>query len=113
MKIYIYIQADTNDADFISEKSVITEEEIALIMPVIVAIKNFKPYDNQENNFPQGECCREDLGELSAEDYYVGKGIVTLKQFQKFENFCPSDEYGIHTIESVEIIYVKKENKLI
>jgi len=44
MKKYIVIKADTNDGDYVSEKSEITDYQIEQIKPLIEAIKNFQPY---------------------------------------------------------------------
>ena len=109
MKKYIIIEADTNDADYISKKSIITLEQIQLIRPVVKAIKQFIPYagDNHpswahlhDHNFPLGDVVREDLGERSSEELYGH-----LDGYKLFERFCPWGEYGIHTIVSVDIVY--------
>jgi len=117
MKYYINIKADTNDGDYISEMSEISEEELELIRPVVESIKAFKPYKGKnwshENNFPCGDCCREDLGQKEAEEYYVGGGLVTQEQFDAFMEFAPHGEYGIHTIESVEVFHVTEVHSLI
>jgi hypothetical protein len=122
MKYYINVTADTNDADYISEMNEISDEQLELIRPVIKAIKNFKPYKgksrsgsdwNHENNFPTGDCYRLDLGEKDAEEIYVKSGIVTQEQFDVFMEFVPSNEYGIHTIESVHLYHVTEEENLL
>jgi hypothetical protein len=123
MKQYIVIEADTNDADYVMQKTAITSEELELIMPVITAIADFRPYQGKSkrggsdwvhrHNFPIGEVVREDLGELSAEDYYVGKGLVTPEQFEMFYELVPYSEYGIHTVKSIELITVAKEETLL
>ncbi len=125
MKKYIIIQADTNDGDYVQSKNLITNEQLELIKPVIEAIKNFKPYESMtkgrgepqpwthNSNYPWGECIREDLGQLSAEEYYVGIEGITSEQFEVFDNFVPYNEYGIHTIEKVEILEVTNEERLL
>jgi hypothetical protein len=112
----IIIKADTNDADYITEQRVITDEQLELIKPVVEAIKEFQPtmvrkYSidwNHCHNYPKGENCRTDLGEKSAEEMY-GK----IEGFKLFDSFCPRDEYGIHTIESVDVIEIANEIKLL
>ena len=122
MKYYINIIADTNDGDYISEMSEISEEELELIRPVVESIKAFKPYKGKskrggewshDNNFPFGDCCREDLGQKEAEEYYVGGELVTQEQFDAFMKFTPQVEGGIHTIESVEVFHVTEVHSLI
>ena len=118
MKKYIIIKADTNDADYVTSKKLITDEEIEQIKPVVKAIKKFKPYKTNgcswehHHNFPAGDCLRDDLGELSPYELYVESGKVTKEQFELFEEYLPYGEYGLHTIESVEILEVENEIKL-
>ena len=117
MKKYIIIEADTNDGDYTTNKSEITDEQIELIKPMVEAIKNFKPYKvkvpgkmewTHDYNFPTGECVREDLGQLSAEDFYKD-----IDNFDVFDEFVPYGENGIHTIESIDILIVAEEIKLL
>ena len=117
MKKYIIIKADTNDGDYITNKCEITDEQIELIKPMVEAVKNFKPYNTKvpgkmewthDDNYPTGECVREDLGQLSAEDFYKD-----IDNFDTFDQFVPYGEYGIHTIVSIEILEIAKETKLL
>jgi hypothetical protein len=121
-KLFITIKADTNDADYVEDTTEIDPKYIPAIRAVAAAIKSFKPYTTDpkgknkwthDNNYPHGECVRDDLGQLSARDYYVGKGLVSEEDFDIFDGFRPSAEYGIHTIESVKIREVVKEEKLL
>lgn len=59
----ITIKVDTNDADYVQDTNAITEAELQEIMPIIEALKKFKPYTVQmpgksewrhDNNFPIG-----------------------------------------------------------
>ena len=122
MHKYIVIKADVNDGDYITEKTRITDENLVNIMPVIEAIKNFKPYIGysekfcdkwtHSHNFPYGDSVREDLGQKSALDYYIEQGIPE-EQVALFIEFIPTGEYGIHTIQSIEILEVINEIKLL
>jgi hypothetical protein len=121
MKKYLVITADTNDGDYVTEKHLVTDETLESLKPAIEAVKNFKPYTvrkfeidwTHNHNFPTGECCREDLGEKSPKEYYVGGGFLTEDQFLDFEELVPYAEYGIHTIKTVEILNVSEETKLL
>ena len=122
MKTYIRIVADTNDADYIETFQSITQKELADIMPMIKAIKAFKPYETKtadgemdwthRHNYPDFDRCRNDLGDLSIYDYYVKSGRVTEDQFEAFEDIRPHGEQGVHTIVSVEIIEVANVKEL-
>lgn len=99
MKKYIIIEADTNDGDYVTEVSEITDEQIELIKPVIEAIKN-APKDKYGwgNNYETGEM----IDEADAEKLYGH-----LEGFETFDNFVPygdSNYPGIHTIESIMIV---------
>lgn len=110
MDKYILIKADTNDADYITSCSIITDEEIEEILPVIEAIKNFKPYKGvskrgsewvHDSNYPKYENCRSDLGEKNSFELYGH-----IPGYDSFDELVPIGQYGIHSIESIEIIQI-------
>lgn len=123
MKKYIIVKADTNDADYVMEKSEITDEQIEQLKPLIEAIKNFQPYQGftkrnndpwtHRHNFPYGEFVREDLGQKDAFTYYLEQGISEDVLDMFCSVFVPSSENGIHTIVSIEINVVQEEIKLL
>jgi len=96
MKKYIIIKADTNDGDYITKKSKITDEQIELIKPIIKEIKK------QHNEYRILDCGN------TAEKFYG-----SLPNFDFFDNLVPHGEYGVHTIESIEVLVVQKEIKLL
>jgi len=115
MRYDLFISADQNDADYITEISVINENELIIIKPVIDAIKNFEPYkvfvNNKEythnHNFPFGEDLPQGyLGEKNPEEIYnIDKDLIEF-----FEEFVP---FNTHTIEKIEICpHVEKERLL-
>ncbi len=115
----IKITADTNDADYVTEISSISDGDLNKIKPLIAAIKNFKPYKTRvdgldwshSHNYPWGEHLpREDLGEKYPREIYKG---FDEEVFQIFEDLIPHGEYGIHTIESIEIAPQIKWEKLL
>lgn len=117
MKKYIYIQADTNDANYVTTLKEISDEDLELILPVINAIKKFEPYKTHvriverthRHNFPYGECLREDLGEKNTFKLYGH-----LEGYYLFmEEFVPCDDYGIHTINEIRILNVESEETLL
>lgn len=112
----IVIVADINDADYVTNVKEITDIQLEVITPVINAIKNFKPYGDgymkHTHNYPTGENVREDLGEKSGFKYYNDKGISVIAM-NLFEDFLPNSEHGIHTIESIKILNVTEDIKLL
>lgn len=117
------IVVDTNDADYMTAINDITEKRLAKLMPVIEAIKRFKPYKvrfhrsyedtfgtrTHDNNYPTSEMVRHDLGQKEARDHYkLGDELHDL-----FEEYCPSPEFGFHTVDSIEVYEKPKKRKLL
>jgi len=105
----ITIVVDTNDGDYVTEVCQITEYKLNKIKPLIEAIKNFKPYNGHTSNYPIGECCRSDLGEKTPQELYKFEDKI----FELFEDYCPYNEYGFHTIKSIEVCPAREKEKLL
>jgi len=116
----ITITVDTNDADYATQVSKISESDLELIKPLIKAISKFQPYTaktrgansltwDHHHNYPYGECCRGDLGEKHPQELYDFPQAV----FEIFENLLPFNEYGFHTIDSIEVTPYVKKTKLL
>jgi len=99
---YIIIKADTNDADYVTEVSLITDGQIEKIRPVVEAIKAFVPLEKHRHNWPTGETAyKHSVPEIIYQDK-LGKHLINL-----FNDFVPEGDPnypGIHTIESVKIV---------
>lgn len=115
-RVEIYIRVDTNDGDYNEAINIITKKDLDKLRPLFKAIKNFRPYKGNEgdrwthaNNFPCGECLRDDLGEKEPSEIYdVDEEIIEL-----LSDYLPSCEYGFHTIERVEISPLQKKERLV
>ena len=98
MKKYIIINSDHNDGDITTEINEITDEKLEKYLPLIKAIK--------ENS---GEWLSGDQGSLK--DQYEE---FEFKLKENFNSYVGNGEgYGIHTIESIEILEVINETKLL
>lgn len=104
MKLVLIIEADTNDADYITSEHEVTEEQLTALQPVFDAIKNC---DADYNWFRMNNSS----GELEPEDVY--EGILTQEQIDMFDNYRPYSEDGIHTINSVKVFEIVNERKFI
>ena len=108
MSKYIYIKADTNDGDYISKKSEITDEQIELIKPVIEQLKFRKDKLNEDKMHNWNEWRHNwetsEYSDSTTTDMYVDNGLLTQEQVELFNRFVPFGEYGVHTVESVEIL---------
>ena len=119
-KIEITVIVDTNDGDYINQVQEISQEELDEIMPLIEAIKNFKPYKvkarglewTHSHNYSYGECLRKDLGEKSPQELYPDVDEEIFEIFE--ESFLPmNNEYGFHTIKSITISPLVKRQELL
>ncbi len=102
-KYELYIEADHNDGDYITEIHTVDTETIERFEPMFKALKDF---DNgtrrpQSNNFEQG-------GRGDCSEYYIP--IVGKELFEEFSEYVPCDEYGVHTITSIN--YYELPNKI-
>ena len=117
MKTYIIIKADTNDADYVSEKNEISKENLEIITPVIAAIKEFnedKSIKYQKYNWWNIEGRDTKPQFLSPKERYVDSGKCSQKALDYFYQYCPSGgENGVHSIESIELLEVVNEIKLL
>ena len=113
----ILIEGDCNDGDYISEMSEITQEELDLILPVIEAVKTSTEYHNWSNEYddksledkyPQLLIRNEDY---DPEDEY-DEEFMMGEALERFSNFVPSGEYGVHSIHRVEIYRCDPERLL-
>lgn len=98
MKKYIIVTADTNDGDYVTNKSLITDDELESIKPIIQEIKK-----------NSGQYGRGEAGYYFKSEEHYGH----LDSFDLFDDFTPYGEHGIHTIESIEILEVINEEKLL
>lgn len=104
-KKYIFIEADVNDGDYISELNQISDKDLEIIKPVIKAIKANK----KGHNYDVGG-----YDDTTPEDKYVSTGKCTQEELDTFDSFVPvMDNQEVHTIESIRILIVEKEIDLL
>ncbi len=119
MKKYILIQADVNDGDYINFKHEISDEDIELINPIIQAIKEFN--DDKSIIYQKYNWCtfdhkshRDPHQYMSPEKRYLDTGKCSQEAFDYFNDLLPCiDNEDIYTIESIEILVVQEEIKLL
>ena len=121
IKLELTVTVDTNDADYLVKVSQITQDELNKILPLINAIKKFKPYTTKTtgnykldwshtHNYHIGEHVRDDLGEKSVAELYPQFSEAIHELFQEF---CPYGENGFHTVESITVSPFIKKTKLL
>jgi len=95
---YLKITADTNDADYITEETEIkgwVEENLDTILKVgreVLKYGRENPYKHNWDNIDHS---------AAYQDAY--KGVITQEELEVFSEVCPYHEWGIHSIESIEV----------
>jgi hypothetical protein len=120
-KKFLFIKADTNDADYVESMGLVSDKQLEKFMPLIEAIKNFKPYKTKtedgemdwthDHNWPDSEYNRDDLGEKPVNEIY--KDVVSEDVLEEFRDFVPYGEHGVHTIESIKVYEVSNVKELL
>jgi len=120
MDYEITITVDTNDADYNTSVSKISQAQLDELKPLIAAIAAFKPYKaksdggldwTHNSNYPYGEYSpRYDLGEKPPHELYPD---IDEDTFELFHDFTPFGEHGFHSIVSIEIAPYQTKTKLL
>lgn len=117
MKKYLIIKADTNDADYVTAKNEISDEDLEMISPVIQAIQEFDTDESikyQKYNWWSIDGGRDTKPQyMSPYERYVKSGKCSEEAMDYFMGYVPYFEGGIHTIESIELLEVVNETKLL
>ena len=113
----LYINVDTNDADYVTAITTITEKDLDKIMPLIQAIKKSKTKYGHNYSIDMEE---ENVWELDGKDIDAPIGgmakqypKVSVKVHELFYDHCPSTEHGFHTIESIEVYPIPEKKRLL
>lgn len=102
MEKYIIIEADTNDGDYVTERTKITEEEIVRIKEILDKMPKIKNHKGED--LPEIGYKTEDIGDDDKNSNY---GYITSEEKAFLKRFLPHGDpnySGIHTIENVEIV---------
>lgn len=96
MKKYLEVIADENDADYLTRRTLVTEDDIEELLPIIQEIKN-----------------KKGKWKLDYEDLYKLYDNLSHEQLNLFEDYINEGECGVHTIDSITILTVINEEKLL
>jgi hypothetical protein len=103
----VIVTADTNDADYVTQQQYIRDEkelvELKRILGIIKA--KTKSMGKWSHNWPTS-----DYVDQTVQDLY--KGVLTEEEIEWFSGYVPYGEFGVHTITSVVVYHVEKEEKL-
>lgn len=112
----IMVKVDMRDADYSVAINDITEEELDRFRPLIKAISEFKPYEDDSgsihySNCPYGECCRDWQGDKTIEEIYPDFDEDLIQEF--IEEYCYwTSECGFRSIYQIEV-YPKPEKEVL
>lgn len=99
----IIVKADTNDADYVTKITKITEEKLETFRPLFKAIKEY-----------QGDYNWWTFDSNNPTPTIIYKGVVAENVLDSFSWYVPNGEDGVHTIESIELFpYVDMIEKII
>jgi len=101
---YLYVEADWNDADYISEMSEIGDN-IEFFEKVAKAIKECNGRDG--HNWPEYD------GWEALEELY--EGVLTEEEIERFSDYVPNayESDGVHSIEAIKIYEVNSIKNLL
>lgn len=110
MKYELVVVADTNDADTDTRTSVVTQEQLDELIPIIdkIRAKSERP---GRYRWPTKERLRQGRYPSPQENYGLTDDEVELME----DEYLPygDDEYGIHTIWSIEYYPLPEKVKLL
>ena len=90
MEYTLFIKADWNDADYITEVIVVDEKTLKLVKKICKIIGKEK-----RHNWPVYE-----RSKMFPQEKY--EGLLTEEEIDEFEELIPHCEYGIHTIDEIK-----------
>jgi hypothetical protein len=118
----LMVRGDSNDADFVTKITPITQEQLNRYLPLIKSIKKFKKYKGltsveahgkpqreytHEHNWPIGEYgCRQDLGEKTITELYGELAEEFDEQFVPNGGDCA--QFSLHDIVEIAVLRLDK-----
>lgn len=104
-KSFLIVTADCNDADYVMEKSEIFENDLEdVIKPIIKVLNEKKERDKDNWNKHHNWVTSEYSSDESPKEMYK-EFDITDEQIDAFNDYVPYGEYGVHTIERIEIVF--------
>lgn len=111
MQKYILVKADTNDGDYITSFTPISNEALATLAPLIEKIKACP----ESHNFPTGDYDPSYDGEEIRQLYVSPEAEEQDEKVLELfcNNYIPVSENGFHTIKDVSVYEVGHIEKLL
>ena len=110
MKHIVIVRGDTNDADYITKETILTDENTEILRKVTKAIKQRNTDNNDKPNWHNWD--NSEFRRGSVIDEY--EELLTEDDIEYFsDEFVPYGEHGIHTIESIRIVKIAEDIDLL
>lgn len=99
MSKLVLIEGDTNDGDYVTEKTKISDDDILKLRNIISKLEREKLHGGG-----YGKSVRWETGEMQSKSLEEQHPELSFEEIKFVNELCPHGEHGIHTIESVEIV---------
>ena len=116
MKYIIEVKADTNDGDYITQITTISEDHLVIVRYIMGFVKNCKDHFTWPNSEYRSESLGTTYPELAkpiSDEHWPLVGNWSRCTYLEFIDelwVIPYGEHGVHSIESVKVYpEVKKE----
>ena len=108
MKYLVIVTADGNDADYQDRSEFIEPDQLPFVRKIAAAIKAYPERHNWTRDCDLG---RGIYGDKSLKEKYAN--VLTEEEIEKWiDEFMPYNEYGIHTINNIQLIEVANHEEL-
>ena|SRR6185312_9071057 len=101
---YIILEADVNDADFITEVTMIDDQGISKLKEIIQKLLPYRSKVRYDKGIEYRNGDFADEGNTS--EFYINNGILTQEEVNFLEELLPYGDDncpGIHTISKVQV----------
>lgn len=105
-KFLLIIKADTNDACYVTRTKEWTEEDKYAI-DIEQLKKVAKALETENGSWGKGDMMDEDNN-----PNVLYNDVLTDEEVDWFNALTPSSEYGIHTIESIDLYEIKNKTEI-
>jgi hypothetical protein len=121
-KLYIEIVADTNDGDYVTQKTEVTPDGLTFtfLNKVIKAIEDrqkqhqekYSKTKDWQDKIHHNWITSEFIHDWESHPFEEYKEFLTEEEIEKFEEYLPYGEYGIHTIKSIKMYWIEEVETL-
>lgn len=115
MKKYLIVQADTNDGDYVTKKTEINDKDLSKFRSILDKVEREETvyYDKRTPIYGKSTSIKWATLDIADSELWEQHPELTEKECDFVGNYIPNGEYGVHTIESIDILEVANEIKLV